>query len=196
MDHIFTYVRDGNRVGRIRGPFAPRSKYQEWEYFNPVLGVSWRVAAMHLVVISKSEYKTLMRIAYEEALRAKHQGFLVSRGVQFKEQDAVLQRPHRKPPRSAHCYSCATHLTNQVHYECSVCCWIVCPKCGACGCGHPLCTTPAPEPRHENESQKATSNQLPFPTYAQALNYAKYHPGAVLRRGDDEHRWLVSTSES
>jgi len=53
----------------------------------------------------------------------------------------------------------------------------------------------APESLHEKESRKATSVQLLFQTYAQARNYAKCHPGAVLPRGDDENQWLVSNSE-
>jgi hypothetical protein len=199
MDNIFTYVRDGNRVGRIRGLFAPRSKYQECEYFNPVLGVSWRVAAMHLVVISESEYEGLIerdRIAHETVLREKHKAFLVSKGIQFEEQADVLQRLYKKHHRSARCYSCKTHVDNEVDYECSVCLWIVCPHCGACGCGHPSFTPRAPESRDEKQSKKATSGQLLFQTYAQARDYAKRHPGTVLRRGDDQNNWLVSNSES
>jgi hypothetical protein len=38
--------------------------------------------------------------------------------------------------RVTHCWSCHSHLENSIHLECSACNWIVCPKCGACGCGY------------------------------------------------------------
>jgi hypothetical protein len=35
-----------------------------------------------------------------------------------------------------HCYNCKTHLDSRQHGKCSRCPWIVCPQCGACGCGY------------------------------------------------------------
>ena len=39
--------------------------------------------------------------------------------------------------RVTHCYNCTNSgLDNKKHYECNSCGWIMCPSCGACGCGY------------------------------------------------------------
>jgi hypothetical protein len=47
---------------------------------------------------------------------------------------AVSRRVRRF--RITHCYACKTHLDSQQHSLCFRCGWIVCPTCGACGCGY------------------------------------------------------------
>jgi len=37
--------------------------------------------------------------------------------------------------RSTICHSCHAAINNQSGIECKKCHWIVCPHCGACGCG-------------------------------------------------------------
>jgi hypothetical protein len=50
--------------------------------------------------------------------------------------------PRPSPPtrwrsyRVTHCYACKRHLDGEVHPECRGCGWIMCPDCGACGCGY------------------------------------------------------------
>lgn len=39
--------------------------------------------------------------------------------------------------RVTHCYRCfQSGLDNDTDYECGRCSWIICPSCGACGCGY------------------------------------------------------------
>jgi hypothetical protein len=38
--------------------------------------------------------------------------------------------------RITHCWRCKTHLNSSRHEECPACGWIICPECGACGCGY------------------------------------------------------------
>lgn len=42
----------------------------------------------------------------------------------------------RRARRTSHCYNCKeTGLDSSTDFECASCNWIICPVCGACGCG-------------------------------------------------------------
>lgn len=42
-----------------------------------------------------------------------------------------------KQQRTTHCYNCnIDRLDSNEHFECNLCKWIICPLCGACGCGY------------------------------------------------------------
>jgi hypothetical protein len=53
---------------------------------------------------------------------------------------AVVASPRPDPPpadsRVTHCYACKTGLDSRQHTNCASCGWIICPACGACGCGY------------------------------------------------------------
>lgn len=38
--------------------------------------------------------------------------------------------------RDTHCWNCKTGLNSEQHSKCNVCGWMICPDCGACGCGY------------------------------------------------------------
>jgi hypothetical protein len=65
---------------------------------------------------------------------------LVNEWFKFKNNlpitaDAI--RMIRGRHRVTHCYNCTNSgLDNKKHYECNSCGWIMCPSCGACGCGY------------------------------------------------------------
>ena len=77
----------------------------------------------------KTEAKTAKQIA---ELSGKHRKRLESRGLPWHG----LSKPAKRPPRTAHCWSCKRYIDNSVNLECNTCGWILC-RCGACGCGAP-----------------------------------------------------------
>lgn len=62
-----------------------------------------------------------------------HESFLNTKG---KISSGVVKAHGRR--RITHCYSCKEHLDNAVDLECSICKWIICGNCGACGCGYEM----------------------------------------------------------
>lgn len=62
---------------------------------------------------------------------AKHRHFLAERGL-LPRGTRVVQRT----TRVTWCYNCHEDLDSGTHSECASCVWIICPKCGACGCGY------------------------------------------------------------
>lgn len=66
-----------------------------------------------------------------------HRSFLARRGIPVEGRALVaVAADIQKAHRSTGCYSCRSSLDNFVHLECSACGWIMCPNCGACGCGY------------------------------------------------------------
>lgn len=45
-------------------------------------------------------------------------------------------RPMSKVPRASHCYNCHYPVDNRLDLECTICGWIICNDCVACGCGY------------------------------------------------------------
>jgi hypothetical protein len=79
----------------------------------------------------------LLRDANRLRLCERHAEFLASRGISVKGRDIVRGSAVRGTrPRLTHCYNCKILLNNSLHWECDRCSWIVCPGCGACGCGY------------------------------------------------------------
>jgi len=74
-----------------------------------------------------------------EFVTAKHEEFLRRVDVPRKSQPRVAGTPwQRGIRRITHCYVCKEHLDNAVDLECTMCGWIICGNCGACGCGYGL----------------------------------------------------------
>jgi len=46
-----------------------------------------------------------------------------------------VNRSGSKLHRASSCYSCGTSVNSSAHDLCSICGWIICPQCTACGCG-------------------------------------------------------------
>ena len=45
-------------------------------------------------------------------------------------------KPTNKAHRVTVCFSCRESLDNSIDIECNSCGWIICDRCGACGCGY------------------------------------------------------------
>jgi len=52
------------------------------------------------------------------------------------EKRPLLTLSRSATERETHCYSCKKYLASAIHFSCGSCQWIVCPNCGACGCGY------------------------------------------------------------
>lgn len=62
----------------------------------------------------------------------KHRLFLSQLG---RGSDDVELESRARWPRQAHCFTCQSDLSSEVHFACSRCGWLVC-ACGTCGCGY------------------------------------------------------------
>jgi hypothetical protein len=72
--------------------------------------------------------------AYEHAER---QRILKLNKERKRKANVVAEGKYRAYPKTARvtcCYSCKTNLDSRVQVECNDCSWMICPKCGACGC--------------------------------------------------------------
>lgn len=69
----------------------------------------------------------------EWAPRVKHRQFVKSRGLPY----SGSTRNGEPARRVNHCYYCKSTVDSQLHALCHLCSMlnIICPKCGACGCG-------------------------------------------------------------
>jgi hypothetical protein len=99
-----------------------------------------RVLRESCIPFDPSDKDLVFRAAreHEETLRIGelHKHFLMRRQLSNDGRRLVnVADEKRKPHRSAVCFDCTTSLDNFLHRECSACGWIVCPNCGACGCG-------------------------------------------------------------
>lgn len=66
-----------------------------------------------------------------------HRSFLVRRGIPVEGRSLVaLATDIQKAHGATGCYSCRSSPDDFVHLECAACRWIMCPTCGACGCGY------------------------------------------------------------
>jgi hypothetical protein len=66
-----------------------------------------------------------------------HHRFLIRKGIAVQGRSLVaVAADIQKVHRSTRCYGCKSSLNNFLHLECSACGWIMCPNCGACGCGY------------------------------------------------------------
>lgn len=73
--------------------------------------------------------------------RVKHRQRLKRLGLPFKGSTCS----NESSPRESHCYHCRSRVDSQRHHLCNQCSRlrIICPNCGACGCGYssPATTT-------------------------------------------------------
>jgi len=88
------------------------------------------------VFLTANEHKQRRRLV--ELQVELHRSFLAKRGLPTGGRSLVVGAADiQKAHRYASCYNCyISELDNSVHLECSACGWIMCPKCGACGCGY------------------------------------------------------------
>ena len=76
---------------------------------------------------------------HKESLRLVllHKNFLIRKGISVDGRSLIaVAGDMQKARRRTGCYSCRSTLDNFVDLECSACRWIMCPHCGACGCGY------------------------------------------------------------
>lgn len=76
-------------------------------------------------VINKEKEKYEIKI-----LKEKHSNFLKKEG---KVNNGFSNYTSKK--RISHCYACTKTVASYVNRECNNCGWLICNKCGACGCG-------------------------------------------------------------
>ena len=76
-----------------------------------------------------------LRVADEASQEAesKNAQYLRARGFSTLEWRRTTDRTSH---RVTHCWSCKSSLDNRVHSEHVTCGWIICFRCGACGCGY------------------------------------------------------------
>ncbi len=145
---VRTLVRVGKSIGYIRGNFEPRNAYQEFRVFYPLTKTSSNMAAMHIQVLPEAESNVYWKeldakieeenARQQEVLRKRHIAFLRKRGInidssiEYSRSRALFERLHR----ASVCYSCSSKVDNEQHLGCTICGWIICPNCGACGCGY------------------------------------------------------------
>lgn len=67
--------------------------------------------------------------AYLSFLHSAHNSFTI-------ENRPSLTLSRYTTERETHCYNCKKHLSSAINFSCGSCQWIVCPNCGACGCGY------------------------------------------------------------
>lgn len=75
--------------------------------------------------------KGLAIIELQQSIIRRHPVFLSKIG-----RSGGLQYSNRSRYRESHCYSCKTSVNGIFDLECSVCGWLVCVNCAACGCGY------------------------------------------------------------
>jgi hypothetical protein len=63
----------------------------------------------------------------------RHKEFLSALGLDYT---GVRKAMKGWKHRTTHCYACKAELDNSWDTECNSCDWIICPTCGACGCGY------------------------------------------------------------
>lgn len=68
---------------------------------------------------------------YFEVVENKHKAFI----KRLNKHIGTLKKSDAGT-RSSHCYNCKRKVDNSFDFECSICNWIVCGHCGACGCGY------------------------------------------------------------
>ena len=67
-----------------------------------------------------------------EVTRSKHEAFLRPRGEKYV---GAVEPQASAFVRNANCMQCHRAVGSDLNLECKACRWIVCPSCGACGCG-------------------------------------------------------------
>ena len=131
----------------------------------------------------------------KDSLIQYHKEFLAERDIPYV---GIMLNTHRTTVREASCYDCSSVLDSSFDACCKACSWILC-FCGACGCGHPQYGARYSKRRAAlSESVKSSgshNSQLPkanqeFSSFREALEFAKRHPGSLLRRGG-AGLWLV-----
>ncbi|MCS6924492.1 MAG: hypothetical protein NZ578_01195 [Candidatus Binatia bacterium] len=90
-----------------------------------------RLAENHLRHLQQ-EYERRHDTLRKQLTEQRRVRFLRELGIKA---DPPLRRVPRVP-RTATCWRCSRDLDNAVDPECGQCEWIVCPNCGACGCGY------------------------------------------------------------
>lgn len=67
-----------------------------------------------------------------ETTRGKHEAFLSPRRSKYL---GAVEPKFSGFVRNANCMQCHRAIGSDLNLECNACRWIVCPNCGACGCG-------------------------------------------------------------
>lgn len=75
-------------------------------------------------------------IRENERIAKLHLNFLSRIGISSQETPVIFSNKKERAHRTPNCYECKRDLDNTLHLECRLCDWIVCPTCGACGCGY------------------------------------------------------------
>lgn len=89
-------------------------------------------------VAALEKWHTGYLIELKQKIIEKHGEFLRRNGfdpdgVSAHDISSIYKRTHRTP----FCYACKSQLDNEIDIQCRRCKWIICTKCGACGCCHP-----------------------------------------------------------
>jgi hypothetical protein len=151
------------------------------------------------LALSKVPWGLIKLERTQEAPIQYHKEFLAERNLPY----TGVQSPRvEKEKRETQCYHCGLSLNSTIDAECSACGWILC-FCGACGCGHPqyghryYSRTPKRQrvdptlPTDETEPSGMSTTNMRFPTYREALAFAKKHPGSAVTRSD-KASWSVT----
>jgi hypothetical protein len=160
----FTYVKYNGQYGkegfgRIRGEFNPSHKFQSFSVFNPITRLKMEVPALHIKVLTLKESTEILKqeesklderqkernLKFLEKERKQkeyqkelHLKFLEKKGIKVDPniEYSCVQKLFNKNHRNSVCYQCHSTVDNIDHFECVLCDWIICPSCGACGCGY------------------------------------------------------------
>ena len=65
----------------------------------------------------------------------KHHNLLIRHGLESK---GIRKQNNPERLRQSGCWNCKFPVDNIEDYECCICGWIICDKCGACGCAYKL----------------------------------------------------------
>jgi len=70
----------------------------------------------------------------QDSIQLMNEWFKFKKNLPIGANGIRLSKSHH---RVTHCYRCfKSGLDNETDYECGLCSWIICPSCGACGCGY------------------------------------------------------------
>jgi hypothetical protein len=108
-----------------------RMQFEEAREYLKSVGISFDPEDKIGVFRAVNEHKESLRLIL------LHKDFLDRKGISVNERSLVAVAGEiQKARRTPSCYSCRSTLDNLVNLECSACRWIMCPQCGACGCGY------------------------------------------------------------
>lgn len=187
---VFLRCKDWTHFEEERKKWEP-PHYVFADRYLETLHASALLNARNALQELKKQFEHKKEEFYSAVIRARHHQFLADRGLSGRGTRRAVERN-----RASFCWNCKQPVDNSIDLECSVCRWIICGSCGACGCTYggiiQLQVTPEskvtlpvnPEERTKNEGRV-------FSSFKEASQYAKESLGLKLSRTSDGNEWKV-----